>query len=252
MDRRSADRVLEEWDSVTRNAQRPDEAPRRRAVRGSFGLMTLAPLVAAALVVAIGVIWLGGREAGVGTASPSPAPSTVTALASPSPSPSPSPIPSPSPSPLVTAPPTPSPTPEATASPAPSDECGLSAAITAWEGAAGSRIATIQLTSNGPQGCSIRTLPSARLIDGTGRVLAQIVNPDNGGRIDLAAGDVVSTVASVSNVCGGPPAPPVTIQLDLGDQGVITARPLNPTDATVPPCNGPTQPAEMSIHPWSR
>jgi hypothetical protein len=242
MDRRSADRVLEEWDSVTRNAQRPDEAPRPRAVRGSFGLMTLVPLAAAALVVAIGVIWLGGREAGVGTSSPSPVPSTITAEASPSLGASPAPTPT------ISASPTPQPTP----SPAPSDECDLQAAITAWEGAAGSRIATIELMNAGPLGCSIPALPSARLIDGGGRVLAQILNPDSGSTIELATGATVTTLASVANVCGQPPTPPVTIQLDLGRKGVVTARPLSPTDATVPPCNGPSQPSEMSIHPWSR
>ena len=222
---------------MTRNVQRPAEAPRRR---GTSGLLTLVPLAALALVVAVGVIWLGGRQGGVAATSPSPAPSTVTAVASPS---------------ATTAPtvaPTASPTPSPTASPAPSNECDLQAAITAWEGAAGSRIASIQLTNAGPLACSIPALPSARLIDGTGRVLAQIVNPDTGDTIALAAGDVARTDASVSNVCGAPPKPPVTIQLDLGSQGVVTARPLDPTDATVPPCNGPTQPSEMSIHPWSK
>ncbi len=229
---------------MTRNAQRPEEAPHRRSVRGSFGLMTLAPLAAAALVVAVGVIWLGGREAGVGSPSPSPAPSVLTAAASPSPAPSAGPSPTP--------PPTSAPTPEPTPSAVPSDECDLQAAITAWEGAAGSRIATIQLMNAGPLGCSIPALPSARLIDASGRVLAQVVNPDNGDRIELAVGDVVSTAASVSNVCGNPPKAPITIQLDLGPKGVVTARPFSPTDGTVPPCNGPTQPSDMSIHPWSR
>jgi hypothetical protein len=210
--------------------------------------MTLAPLAAAALVVAIGVIWLGGREAGVGSSSPSPAPSVLTADASPSPSPAATPSPTVPPSPSPTA----SPTPELTPSPAPSDECDLQAAITAWEGAAGSRIATIQLMNTGPLGCSIPTLPSARLIDASGRVLAQVVNPDTGDRIELAVGDIASTAASVANVCGQPPKAPITIQLDLGAKGVVTARPFSPTDATVPPCNGPTQPSDMSIHPWSK
>jgi hypothetical protein len=134
----------------------------------------------------------------------------------------------------------------------PSDECDLQAAITGWEGAAGSRIATIQLMNAGPLACSIPALSSARLIDASGRVLAQVVNPDNGDRIELAVGDIASTASSVSNVCGEPPKAPITIQLDLGPKGVVTARPLSPTDATVPPCNGPTQPSDMSIHPWSK
>ena len=223
---------------MTRDIRPPAEAPNRR---GASGPLTLLPLAAVAVVVAVGAIWLGGRQGGVAATSPSPVPSVVTAEASPAQSVVPaqsSPSVAPSPSP--------------TASPAPSNECDLQAAITAWEGAAGSRIATIQLTNAGPLACSIPALPSARLIDGSGRVLAQIVNPDTGATIALAVGDIVTTDASVSNVCGQPPTPPVTIQLDLGAHGVVTARPLSPTDATVPPCNGPTQPSEMSIHPWSK
>jgi hypothetical protein len=239
MDRRPSDRVLEEWDSVSRNARRPDEAPYPRAVRGSFGPTTLVPLATAALVLAVGVIWLGGREGGVAgpppASSPSPAASAVTADVSPA---------------LTTAPtePTTEPTPTAEAS----DECGLQAAITGWEGAAGSRIATIQLTSAGPLGCSIPAVPSARLVDAIGRVLAQVVNRDTGTSIAIRTGDIVTTLASVSNVCGDPPTPPVAIELDLGGMGIVTARPSGSLDTTVPPCNGPGQPSEMEIQGWTR
>lgn len=239
MDRRPSDRVLEEWDSVTRNARRPDAAPNRNAVRGSFGPLTLVPLVAAALVVAVGVIWLGGREASVGTASPDPTASSLTANGSPP----------------ATSLPTIEPSHPAASSSAPSqaaDRCTLEARITAAEGAAGSRIYGIELRNTGAAACAIAPVATARLVDGTGRVLAQYESAPTDATIELEAGGSATTDASVSNVCGAPPVPPVTIQLDFGDHGTVTATPFDPTDGTVPPCNGPTRPSEMSIHPWSR
>jgi hypothetical protein len=29
------------------------------------------------------------------------------------------------------------------------------------------------------------------------------------------------------------------------------ASPFSPTDATVPPCNGPGSPASIAMHPWA-
>ena len=225
MDRRPSDRVLEEWDSVTRNVQRPAEAPRRGVMRGSFGLM-LVPLAALALVIVLGVSRLGSTESGPGASSPA-SPGASSAVVVPS-------------------------GPAATASQV-ADACALEAAVTSWEGAAGSRIATIGLKNTGQVACQIAPLvQAARLVDGAGRVLAQVENADNGARIELGAGETATTDASVANVCGGPPAPPITIELDFGDAGTVKAKPADPADTTVPPCNGPTQPSVMSIHAWSR
>jgi hypothetical protein len=229
MDRRPSDRVLEEWDSVTRNVQRPAEAPRRRGLAGSFGLM-LVPLAAVALVLAFALTRLGATEQGPGASSPASPGSSAIGL-----------TPTIGRSGLT-----------ATASLV-ADGCTLEAAIQSWEGAAGSRIATIALRNTGQAACEIAPLPTAaRLIDGSGRALAEVDNPDNGARIEIGAGQTATTDTSVSNVCGAAAVPPVTIQIDFGDLGTVTAKPLDPTDATVPPCNGPTQPSEMSIHPWSR
>ena len=210
---------------MTRNVQRPVEAPRRR---GSFGALSLVPLAAAALIVAVGVVWLGGREdrPPVG-ASPSPATSQI-----------------------VTAD---SPTPPPTASASPVERCTLEASIRSWEGAAGSRIATIDLRNTSRVVCEIAPVATVvRLIDGSARALAEVQNADSGARIELGAGETATTEASVANVCGAPAVPPVTIQIEFADIGTVTAKPLDATDATVPPCNGPSQPSAMSIHAWTR
>jgi hypothetical protein len=245
MDRRPSDRVLEEWDSVTRNAQRPAESPRRRGAGSSLGFLTLVPLAAIALVIAVGLTRLGATETNSSGASASPGASTVAVVPSPAPSTGPTIAPTIGPSTPPTAAPTPS---ESTGT------CTLEAAIKSWEGAAGSRIATIELRNSGDGSCAIAPIAlAARLVDGSGRVLAQVENADNGARIELGPGESAMTDASATNVCVDAPPPPITIELDLGDGGgSVKAQPLDPTDATVPPCNGPTQPSVLSIHPWSR
>jgi hypothetical protein len=245
MDRRPSDRVLEEWDSVTRNVQRPEEAPRRRAVRGSFGLMTLVPLAALALVVAVGVIWLGGRETGVGGRSPAPTSSVLTADASPPASATPAPSAPASASPSAV--PTPSLTPE------PSLGCQVTARIVSWEGAAGSRIATVELKNDGPEPCTLPAVARPILIDGSGGPLALGAAPADPGTIELESGAIAHGLVQVSNICPVKPVvAPVTIVFDLGDGVSITAQPLSAGDATVPPCNGPTQPSEIQMQPWTR
>lgn len=256
MDRDPVKRLLDDWDSVASAARPPAAAPQRGsagAVRSTLGLLGAA---AAAVIVVIGVVWLGGRISPTQVGgSPSPSASGNVAVVSPSASPSPTLAPSPSPAA------TPSPTPlllPATPSPAPGcDPADLAAAITAWDGAAGSRIATVTLTVNASAPCTVPTTARPALIDGHRAVLAQgrITNGNGGsaevGRILVNPGDVLTTLVQVSNVCGAPPAPPVTVAFDLGG-AVLIATPLSPTDDTVPPCNGPSLPASIEMHPWSR
>lgn len=233
MDRRPSDRILEEWDAVTRHAPRPVEAPRSRRIGWSGRpMLGLVPLLAAAIVVAVGVAWLGGRESGVG-GDGSPAPG----------SPAPG---SAEPSAAATGS-SPAGTPSGAA-----DACRLEVAISSWEGAAGSRLANLVATNRGQVACEVPLQTPAQLIDGTGRVLAQTGAATSGSRlVSIEPGQRVTTMASVANVCGAPPVAPVTIRLDLGTNGVVDARPVSPTDTTVPPCNGPSQPSQMSIQGWT-
>ena len=176
------------------------------------------------------------------------------AVASPSASATPLPTigPSVAPSPTLVAP---------SATPVPSlvpcDAADLAARITSWEGAAGSRIATVTLSVGGAGPCGLPTTARPALIDAHRAVLAQgkITNGNGGtaavGALRVQPGDVLTTLVSVANVCGATPAPPVTLVFDLGS-GSLTAQPLSPTDDTVPPCNGPSQPPSIEMQPWSR
>lgn len=233
MDRSPSDRILDEWDAVAHTVRLPADAPRRRAVRGSFGPMSLVPLVAGALVVAVGITWLAGREGPQIGADGSPGPSAAQsdgAVASTAPSTAPS---------------------EETQPPA---DCraDLSATIRSWEGAAGSRIATVEVANRGSQACSIPAIARPALVDGSGTGLAVGGAAIGPATIEIPPGDHVSTLVQVANVCFPQVIAPVTIVFDFGDGSGVGAAPLTPTDVTVPPCNGPGRPASIEMQPWSR
>ena len=243
---RKTDRILNEWDSVTATARRPVSAPRRRGASGLWSSLGLAAsgLLAAAIVVA--VVWLGGRTTGVGDATPAPSPGASLVASAPVVAASDSPAPTTAP----TTAPTPAPTPTPIAACEPS---ALAARVTSWEGAAGSRIGNVTLTNTGSDACTLTEMARPMLIDGRGAVLAQgRLDTNPGSTIDVRPGTTLTTEVLVSNVCGAPPVPPVTIAFDLGADRRLVAEPVSPTDATVPPCNGPGMPAEIQMHPWSR
>jgi Protein of unknown function (DUF4232) len=251
-----SDRILEEWNAVSETARRPVQAPHGSPDRshGSvFGLIG-AGLLAAALVVA--VAWLGGRTStGVG-ASPSPSSSDAAAVESASPtpeapsaSPEPSPSVEPSPSSQPSATPAPTPTPVPTVGPCTAK--GLSARITSWEGAAGNRIAQVTMTNSGSATCTMLAATIPQLVDGRGTVLAQGTGKPGGHELTLKPGDVLNSQVDVTNVCKTPVVAPVTIAYDLGGGRRVVSKPQSQTDSTVPPCNGPGQPAAIGQHPWA-
>jgi Protein of unknown function (DUF4232) len=253
---RKSDRILSDWNGVAHMARRPAAAPRRRRPIAGLGSglgLAGAGLLAAALVVA--VAWLGGRiTPDVGSAasvSPSTTPSSIAASES---SPAPSHAPSASHAPAPSHAPSASHATSATSSPAPQENAcaveALSARITTWEGAAGSRIADVTVTNTSPTACRLPAGPSLALVDGSGAVLIEARKTAT-GTIHLAAGASVTTLVAASNYCGPQPAPPVRIAFEL-PTGSLLAAPPSPTDATVPPCNGATVPASIEMQPWTR
>jgi len=253
---RKSDRILSEWDAIAHRAQRPATAPRpRRTLAGLGGALGLvgAGVLAAALLVA--VVALGGRISSNVGSSPGVPTSSQVAVASAPPTASPSAEPSTSePSPSVTTPaPTPTSKPVESTSPPAIPACSpdtLAARITTWEGAAGSRIATVSVTNTGSGTCAMPQPTSLALIDGADKSLVTGVGPTSSA-MQVAAGAAVTTLVDVSNYCGGTPTAPVTIRFDLAGRDV-TAQPLSATDTTVPPCNGATVPASIQMQPWSR
>ena len=237
------DRILAEWDSVTASARRPATAPRRRGAAGLLSGLGLAASGLLAAAIAVAVIWLGGHTTGVGVdPGTTPSPSAVVAPSAPVVAPS-EPVVVPS-EPTVAS---------TTPTVGPCDPAALAARVTSWEGAAGSRIGAVAVQNDGATACTLTSMARPMLIDGRGAVLAQgRLDTNPGSAIEIQPGAGLTTSVLVSNVCGAAPVPPVTIAFDLGGDRRLVATPLSPTDATVPPCNGPGMPAEIQMQPWAR
>ena len=145
------------------------------------------------------------------------------------------------------------PTPTAIESPGPCVPADLSARITLWEGAAGHRIAHVQMTNVCSDPCVIRTMAQPQLVDGSGSILidgvplgapsvAQMIEP----------GAILSTLVQDGNYCGPVPMAPVTVAFVMPDGARVLAAPASPTDATVPPCLGAAGSAgDIEMHPWA-
>jgi len=220
--------------------------PKRRQHRGLFGLGRLlgglttsarvATAIAAVFLVGVfGVVALGFRGSspfgggGIATASPSPSPIAT---------------------PLPTAMPTPTPVP--TIGPcAPGD---LAARITLWEGAAGSRIAHLELTNRGSASCDLAALDRPQLVDGRGAVLIDSAPPAASASLTIGPGGVLTTLAEDGTYCGPATFAPVTVAFVLPDgTGRFVATPLSPTDLSgVPPCLGPAgSDGHIEMQPWA-
>jgi hypothetical protein len=174
-------------------------------------------------------------------------PAEAPATSSPTTSPTPTPTASATASP-TTVPATPSPSPAA-ACPA----AQLVARITQWEGAAGHRVATVELANNGTSPCSVAALDKPQLVDGVDKVLIEGTEPTSVTQVAIAAGGTLHTLVQDGNYCGAAPIVPVTLAFVLpGGAGRIVAAPLTPEDSTgVPPCNGPGGPGDIQMQPWA-
>jgi hypothetical protein len=247
MDPSRSDRILQDWAEVAQAVRRPATPAKPVGVRVASGT-NLAGAGVVLVAVLLAAVWIGrpGGDGGVG------------AVASPIPSATPTATVAPTAVPSTTATPTTTPTATPTASPAVSPKPGacassdLAARITSpWGGAAGNRIADVELTNTGTEACTLRALERPQLVDGTGSVLIEGAAPKGTTLVTLAPADLVTTQVSDTNYCGPAASPPVTVAfvLDTGDR--VIATPFAPGDATVPPCNGPESPSSISMHPWA-
>lgn len=227
-----SDRVLRDWNAVAAEARPPAAAPRTATVRARSGGLGLLPLLAASVAIAVALAWLGGRSDPNGIGGPG-SPMFGTASA-----------------PTTQAAPTDLPTP--TAAGRSCDPGRLAVSITGWDGAAGSRTASLTLRLTGAGGCMIDAVWRPQLIDGNGHIRIDGAPVLDTGTVALRPGETLTTFAQASNDCQPPPAPPVTIAFVLGDGSRVVAAPPSPADLTTPPCNGPGQPGTISMHAWTR
>ena len=224
MDPSRSNRILEDWDAIASQAQRPSMAPRPVVVRTGLPIGTLAgaTIIVAGVFVAGLLLGRSGPRDGVGSL-PSPSdPVASVAVASASASTSCQP-----------------------------DE--IDARITLWEGAAGSRIADVELKNAGTRACALETMAKPQLVSGGGDVLIGGSAPASKAVLTLAPGDVVKTLVRASNYCGPEPVPPVTVDFITTDGALFVATAFSPTDTTLPPCNGPAgSQGTIEMQPWAR
>ncbi|MBI3744970.1 MAG: DUF4232 domain-containing protein [Chloroflexi bacterium] len=136
--------------------------------------------------------------------------------------------------------------------------CGpatLNARIISWDGAAGHRIATVELRNTGAATCITRLVDRPQLVGGDGTVLIEGVTPVSSPDVlTLSANGKVTTAVQAGNYCGPPPIAPVTLAFVLSTgAGRVLATPLTPTDVSgVPPCNGePGSAGSVEMQPWT-
>ncbi len=167
---------------------------------------------------------------------------------------SPSPSTTPAPTPTQTVAPTgPGPTPVGSVGPQACAAGNLAARITGWDGAAGHRFGTFEMTNTAVDACVVPERAQPQLVDGTGRVLIDGDGVAPGGSVLLEAGSTLSAAVDTSNYCGDPPVAPVTVAIALPGTDIrIVAAPFAPDDVTgVPPCNGaPGSPGSIELRAW--
>jgi hypothetical protein len=130
----------------------------------------------------------------------------------------------------------------------------LSARVTLWEGALGSRIATVRLYNTGFTTCYVRDLPRVRLVSATGHTLINGHAAATSGPVHTIAPLRYRTaLVKAGNYCGPAPAAPVTLTFTLpGTLGRVVAIPLSNTDTGgVPPCNGASAPSSITMQAWT-
>lgn len=241
MPRDRTSRLLDEFTAVTDAAPRPTS--RRITMRSRFPVATLSAASLVIVVVAVAALVLG-RSAPTSDTGSSPRPSTHGPSAQAS-----------APSAQASTPSAQASTPSAgasvEASGGPCTAADLAARIMLWEGAAGQRIADVDLTNHGRTDCLLDVLARPQLVDGTAAVLIDGPAPGSSGQITLAPGAVVKTLVAAGNWCKPAPQPPVSVAFVFADGQRVIADPLSPNDATMPPCNGAGVPATIAMHPWA-
>jgi uncharacterized protein DUF4232 len=156
-------------------------------------------------------------------------------------------------------------------SPGPSEPATVSACVAAdlvgrilgWQGAAGSRIADVEVSNTTARPCFVRGTPGLQLVDASGRVLIDSAMTGPGGQPHVTPTDPsfellpdrrVRTDIRASNYCGPAPSPPIDIAFTLPSGGgrfvAVPADGVSSAEA-VPPCLGPTG-GQIEMNGWRR
>ncbi len=153
---------------------------------------------------------------------------------------------SPTPSPITTGLPT-------SGGPALCLPANLAARIVSWDGAAGSRTASVVLKNTGTEACITNAVDRPQLVGGDGTVLIDGAAAAGPAAITLGAGQTVTSLVQDGNYCNDIPTAPITLAFVLSNGGGrVVATPLSSTDTSgLPPCNGAGSAATIDMHFWA-
>lgn len=134
----------------------------------------------------------------------------------------------------------------------PCEPASLTVRITRWTGAAGHRIADVELQNAGADPCAMFALARPQLVDGRGAILIDGEPSGASEVLEIASGGRLSTEVQDSNYCGSEPVAPVTVAFVFPEGlGRVVAEPDSPASLDgVPPCNGPAVPGTVEMQPW--
>ena len=127
----------------------------------------------------------------------------------------------------------------------------LDGRIVRWEGAAGSRIATVELRSTAAGDCSLPSEAQLALIDADGVPL--IVDATERWHTAISPGGVLHAMVQVGNYCGSEGRDPVMIHVEAtfaGGKDSVSLFPAAGGLSGVPPCNGPEASGVIEMQPW--
>ncbi len=207
-----------EWVDASQHATPPTGS--RTGVRGARRGTNAAAIVALAL--GLTAVLVGCTQTPASTAAPTVAAATAT----------PAPTASPTAA-STTEPPTAAPT-QADGTP-PCTAADLKAAHGLVEGAAGSRLTTVLLTT--AIACSIDAFPAMGLRDGSDAILVGAAS-GGPGRIDFAAGEAYESNVRLANWCADQPEFPLTLEVVLGTDELPVTGGSFPEQGDLPPCSG--------------
>ena len=125
----------------------------------------------------------------------------------------------------------------------------LAGVITAWDGAAGHRIARIDVHNGGASDCLLPRYVALALIDAGGRALIVNQSVKEPAPLTLPADAYATTLVDMANYCGEAPSAPLKLRLYLDHQSSIELAPSASVAASVdpPPCNGPNAAAQIEM-----
>ena len=138
----------------------------------------------------------------------------------------------------------------------------MKAAIERWEGGAGSRFATVMVTSKSGVTCIVRGKPGVRLLDAKNKILLDSAKITGIGgpkvakgdpEVVLGSGDELQLDVQWTNWCKSQPTRPLTVGIVLTDKGGLLKAAHAPVSGEddAPSCTSKSKPSVIQVtHPW--